>query len=200
MSRELMSHSRILQYTTIWMDSLRDGEFELANTNKLLRSYSGITGLKTGYTDSAGYCLSATAERDGMGLVAVVLGADSSADRFSLASTLLDYGFANYAVVTPEVALPPVTVHLGQSETVQPVLSEEGTMVVPRSQADSLTVTTELAERVEAPVNQGDVVGELVLSLDGQEQKRISLTAGETVERLQFGDVFRSLWREMCCG
>ena len=126
MSRELiLHHPAIREYTTIWMDSLRGGQFQLANTNKLIRFYEGSTGLKTGSTDAAGYCLSATAERDGMELIAVVLKCPSSDVRSAAASSLLNYGFANYTLmdVYPSQALPPVDVLLGESETVQPVLS-----------------------------------------------------------------------------
>lgn len=126
MSRALIQHPKIRDYTTIWMDSIRGGQFQLANTNKLVRFYEGATGLKTGSTDAAGYCLSATAERDGMELIAVVLKAKTSEQRFESAKSLLNFGFANYTLtdVYPGQALPPVDVLLGEQDTVQPVLAQ----------------------------------------------------------------------------
>ncbi len=122
MSRELLKHDEIRQYTTIWMDTVRDGRFGLANTNKLVRFYNGTTGLKTGYTSQAGYCVSASAERDGMELIAVVLHGATSTDRFESAKALLDYGFANWALVTPQAdAIPAVPVTLGTKTAVTPV-------------------------------------------------------------------------------
>ncbi len=202
MSRELMTHARIQEYTTIWMDSVRDGAFELSNTNKLVKTYTGCTGLKTGYTDSALYCLSATATRDDLSLIAVVMGASTSALRFSAASTLLDYGFANYTTVSiqPTEALPPIHVKLGESSTVQPVLEGEYALLVEKAQAGSVTTEVELAEELTAPVAQGDTVGELVVYLDGEECQRIPLTAGESVERLTFATLFRRIWRQMATG
>lgn len=200
MSRALMSHERITEYTTIWMDSVRGGEFGLSNTNKLVKSYSGITGLKTGYTDSAMYCLSATATREDMGLVAVVMGSPTSAERFSLASSLLDYGFANYKLVTPQILLPPVNVTLGEADCVQPLPAEALSLVVPAAQAELVTTETELAEDLEAPVTKGDQVGELVVYVDGTEWKRIRLEANCSVERLTFPTVFRRLWSRMLLG
>lgn len=123
-SRELLKHDRIRDYTTIWMDTVRGGKFGLSNTNKLVRFYQGTTGLKTGYTSAAGHCLAASAKRDGIELIAVVLHCASSADRFSSAKALLDYGFANYALVSAEMPEPlqPVPVTLGQKAAVQPEL------------------------------------------------------------------------------
>ncbi|MCD7946612.1 MAG: D-alanyl-D-alanine carboxypeptidase [Clostridiales bacterium] len=120
MSRELLSHEVIRDYTGIWMDTLRNGTFQLANTNKLIYYYDGATGLKTGFTQGAGFCISASAERDGMELIAVVLGSETSSDRFESAKTLLNYGFGGWTVtdVTGGVALPPVSVTLGEAESV----------------------------------------------------------------------------------
>lgn len=124
MSRALIGHAKIREYTTIWMDTIRDGQFQLANTNKLVRFYEGCTGLKTGSTDSALYCLSATAERDGMELIAVVMKSPTSAQRFESAKSLLNFGFANYTLldIQPDAAIPPVEVSLGTLDQVQPIL------------------------------------------------------------------------------
>ncbi len=199
MSRELMKHSRIQNYTTIWMDSVRNGEFTLSNTNKLIKTYSGITGLKTGYTDSAKYCLSATAERDGMGLIAAVMGASTSSLRFATASQLLDYGFANYALVkvTPDQALPPVAVRGGEADSVQSVLEGSHALLLPKSQAGTVSTSLEMEPEVTAPVEAGDPVGTLVVFVGEEERQRLTLTAREAVPKLTFRTMFGRLWERM---
>jgi len=200
MSRELiLKHPEIRQYTTIWMDTLRDGSFTLANTNRLVRFYEGTTGLKTGSTDAAGYCISATAERNGMELIAVVLGGKSSTERFEDAKTLLNYGFSAYALtrVQPEQALPPIVVTLGQQDTVQPVLEQESALLLEKGQEKELEIAVELPETVPAPVQQGQELGYMTVSRQGQELARIPLAAGQTVEKLRFGEIFRRL---LCIG
>ena len=195
MSRALLSHPDIRQYTTIWMDSIRGGQFQLSNTNRLVRFYPGCTGLKTGSTDSAGYCLSASAERDGLSLIAVVLGSETSAKRFTAAETLLNYGFANYTLIDALAgqALPPVEVLLGAERWVQPVLQGSGKVVVRRSQLDSVTTELRLAENVEAPVEQDQVLGEVTVLVNGQPLAYLPLTAQTAVERLTIPGVFRRL-------
>ena len=195
MSRALLSHPDIRQYTTIWMDSIRGGQFQLSNTNRLVRFYPGCTGLKTGSTDSAGYCLSASAERDGLSLIAVVLGSETSAKRFTAAETLLNYGFANYTLIDALAgqALPPVEVLLGAERWVQPVLQGPGKGVVRRSQLDSVTTELRLAENVEAPVEQDQVLGEVTVLVNGQPLASLPLTAQTAVERLTIPGVFRRL-------
>ncbi len=195
MSRALLSHPDICQYTTIWMDSIRGGQFQLSNTNRLVRFYPGCTGLKTGSTDSAGYCLSASAERDGLSLIAVVLGSETSAKRFTAAETLLNYGFANYTLIDALAgqALPPVEVLLGAERWVQPVLQGSGKVVVRRSQLDSVTTELRLAENVEAPVEQDQVLGEVTVLVNGQPLASLPLTAQTAVERLTIPGVFRRL-------
>ena len=195
MSRALLSHPDIRQYTTIWMDSIRGGQFQLSNTNRLVRFYPGCTGLKTGSTDSAGYCLSASAERDGLSLIAVVLGSETSAKRFTAAETLLNYGFANYTLIDALAgqALPPVEVLLGAERWVQPVLQGSGKVVVRRSQLDSVTTELRLAENVEAPVEQDQVLGEVTVLVNGQPLASLPLTAQTAVERLTIPGVFRRL-------
>ena len=196
MSRALIqNHPDIRTYTTIWMDTLRDGQFQLSNTNKLIRFYEGATGLKTGSTDSALYCLSATAERDGMELIAVVMHAPTSNDRFESAKVLLNYGFANYTLlpVYPDQALAPVEVLLGEQATVQPVTSRECAILVEKSQAGSVTTQLSLADSVEAPVEQGQKLGELQVYVDGQLRDTIDLVAAQPVERLSMGGIFKDL-------
>lgn len=191
MSRELLKHDVIRQFTSIWMDSLRDGAFGLSSTNKLVHSYEGCTGLKTGFTATAGYCISATAQRGDMELIAVVLGAKDSKDRFSTASTLLDWGFANFKLVTvaPEEALPTVPVALGTQDSV--ALNPVQAQILIRS-ADEGQITTQvvLPGGVEAPVEQGGQLGSFVVQIGDQVAAVCPLEASQSVERLQLGDVF----------
>ncbi len=193
MSRELiLHHPDIRRYTTIWMDTLRNGESQLVNTNKLIRFYDGATGLKTGSTDNARYCLSATAERDGMELIAAIMKDETSAQRFEDAKTLLSYGFAGYALkkVTTQAPLPPVPVALGTQATVQPVLGDGGTLLLERAKASDLSQSVALAESVDAPVSAGDPLGTLTVSSGGEVVAEIPLLAGEEVPRITFGQMF----------
>ena len=202
MSRALLQHDEIRKYTTIWMDTVRDGQFGLSNTNKLVRFYTGTTGLKTGYTSGAGHCLSATAQRDGMELIAVVLGCESSTDRFESAKALLDHGFANYALT--EVAdqpLPPVTVTLGVAGQVTPVLADETPLLTDKGLKGSVTYETELPPSVTAPVAQGQELGCLVVRAVEQELARIPLVAAEDVEKQSFWQILGRIGRHLCmCG
>lgn len=191
MSRELiLRHPDIRQYTTIWMDSLRDGASQLVNTNKLIRFYDGATGLKTGSTDSALYCLSGTAERDGMELIAVIMKAPTSPQRFTDAQTLLSYGFSTYtlAKVIPETPLLPVPVTLGRQSTVQPVASEQS-LLLEKAAAAALEQTVTLAEQVEAPVAKGDQLGILTVTSGGKTVAEIPLLAGEEIPRVTWGEL-----------
>ncbi len=201
MSRALLGHDLIREFTGIWMDSLRDGAFGLSSTNKLLRSYDGCTGLKTGFTATAGYCISATAERDGMELIAVVLGAEDSKDRFNTAATLLDWGFANFKLVTvtPEEALPRVPVALGSQDTV--ALEEVQAQVLIRS-ADAGSVTTQvvLPGGAEAPVEQGQQLGSFVVQVADQVAAVCPLRAAEGVDRLRLGGIFQQFVKNLLSG
>ena len=199
MSRELiLRHPEIREFTTIWMDTLRDGQFQLSNTNKLIRYYEGATGLKTGYTATALHCLSATAERDGMELIAVVMHAATSADRFESAKALLSYGFASYALlpVYPEV-IPPVPVLLGKEETVQPVPARECAILVKKSDRGAVTTRTTLCDSVEAPVEAGQKMGELQVYVGDELRDTIDLIACRGVERLTVGGIFKALLRKL---
>ena len=193
MSRALLSHPVIREFTTIWIDSLRDGTFQLANTNKLIRFYQGATGLKTGYTATAGHCISASAEKDGMELIAVVLKAPNSTARFETAKHLLDFGFANYAMVNvlPDQALAPVDVILGEQEELQPVYAESARILLEKTEMNGLTQTLEVCDAVEAPVQAGQKIGQLsVCGADGTVLKEIAVVAPETVSRLTTGRLF----------
>ena len=194
MSRELiLNHPSIREYTTIWMDTLRDGTFQLSNTNRLIFYYEGATGLKTGFTDTALYCLSATAERDGMELIAVVMHAPTSNDRFDSCKALLNYGFANYALtpVYPGEAIPPVEVLLGTQGTVQPVTARECSILLEKSKTGTVTTRLELAPQVEAPVEPGQKLGELKVLVDGEQVDAIDLVAAQEVPRLSVGGIFK---------
>ncbi len=195
MSRELLvNHPDIKRFTTIWMDTVRDGAFGLSNTNKLVRFYDGCTGLKTGFTSSAGYCLSASAERNGMGLIAVVMGASTSADRFSACRQMLDYGFASYSLYTPEIPeSSPVPVKLGSADSVAAVPGKSLQLLVEKGDLSRLTAELTLEEELTAPVEQGQTIGQLVVYRDGNELARIPMVAETPVERLGFMDLFREL-------
>lgn len=198
MSRELiLNHPGIREYTTIWMDSIRDGAFGLTNTNRLVRFYEGATGLKTGSTDSALYCMSATAERDGMELIAVIMKAPTSAQRFDDAKALLSYGFSTYALETivPQEALPPIPVELGTQATVQPVLGEGTALLLEKTQSAQLSQSVELVSSVAAPVAQGDVLGTLTVTAGEETVAQIPIVAGEAVERVTFSQMFSRLLR-----
>ena len=197
MSAKLMGeHPWIADYATIWQDSIRNGASVLNNTNKLLKSYPGITGLKTGYTSTAGYCISATAQREGLPLIAVIMGAGSSADRNADAAALLNWGFANFAAVTLGADRPllPLPVEMGRQDTVMPELGEGEVQVLPREGLNRLEKTLELPESLQAPVEKGQQIGQLVVTLDGKEVCRVPVLAAEGVERLGLWDVFRNFF------
>ena len=199
MSRELLlHHPDIRRFTTIWMDTIRDGAFQLANTNKLIRFYDGATGLKTGYTASAGYCISATAERDGMELIAVIMKAPDKDTRTKDAKALLNYGFSTYALADalPPEPLTPVQVVMGASDAVQPVPETESTAVlVEKAKAGGLSRTVTLEPQVAAPVEAGQRLGELSV-LDGDTVLlTVPLVAEEAVARRSWGQVFTQLLR-----
>ncbi len=196
MSRELiLNHPAIREYTTIWMDTLRDGAFQLSNTNRLIFYYEGATGLKTGFTDTALYCLSATAERDGMELIAVVMHAPTSNDRFESCKALLNYGFASYAItpVYPDQAIPPVEVLLGVQDTVQPVPARECSILLEKSKTGAVTTQMELADQVEAPVEAGQKLGQLKVLVDGEQVDAIDLVAPQEVPRMSLLGMFRGM-------
>ena len=201
MSRELLGHEAIKKYTTIWMDTVRDGQFGLSNTNKLVRFYDGTTGLKTGYTSAAGHCLSASAERNGMELIAVVLHCASSTDRFESAKALLNYGFSNYALVTPEPGeLPAVPVTLGTSMEITPVLADETPILIDKALAAGVETNVRVDGSVTAPVEAGQTLGTLTITSGGQTIAERDLVAPEAVGALRWGDVYLQMLRALCMG
>ena len=197
MSRELLqNHPDIKKFTTIWMDTVRNGTFGLSNTNKLIRFYQGATGLKTGFTSGAGYCLSATAQRDGMELIAVVMGADTSANRNAACKQLLDYGFANFAVINPTLEdAQPIPVKLGKADTVSAILGETGGILLDKGQKSSVSMELSVEESVTAPVSQGQRLGTLTVKSGDQILREIPLVAAEGVQRKDFGDLLGMVLR-----
>lgn len=196
-SAELMRHEEVFEFSTIWMDSLRNGEMQLTNTNKLVRTYDGITGLKTGTTSQAGCCVVATAEREGMPLIAVIMGAPNSKIRFSCASRLLDFGFANYSLLdmsTIPVETPVIPVLKGMEKELPTQVSMEGWALVPKGRTGDVQVEVAAAPDVTAPVETGQTVGSVTLTLDGQLiGQRDILTACGT-EAVTFGNAFEVMW------
>ena len=197
MSRELLlHHPEIRNYTTIWMDTIRNGTFGLSNTNKLIRFYEGATGLKTGYTDRAGYCISATAEKEGMELIAVIMKGETSDKRNADAKALLNYGFSTYSLadVTPAEPLPTVAVTLGAQDCVAVTLPEgENTVLLEKAKAANLTQTVDLPETVDAPVAAGDRLGTLSICSGEETVKTIPLVAAASVEKLTWGQMLKQL-------
>lgn len=190
MSRELMSHPLILQYSSIWMDTVRDGAFGLSNTNRLIRFYSGATGLKTGSTSKAKFCISATACRDGLHLIAVIMGAPTRDIRNEAAKTLLDYGFANFSLYSDTG---------GQGENIKVlggISSECATVYQPfvalmkKGEAEKVKVNIEYAPSVAAPIKEGDVIGKVTYTVGEETVGESSLLAGETVEKISFLGLF----------
>ena len=199
MSRELLkNHPKIKGFTTIWMDTVRNGTFGLSNTNKLIRFYQGATGLKTGFTSSAGYCLSATAQRDGMELIAVVMGADTSQNRNAACKQLLDYGFANFALIQPELTeTGDVPVRLGTQDGVPVQLGDFSGLLIDKSQKSSVTTQVTLEEVATAPVSQGQRLGTLKVLSGDQLLREIPLVAAQSVPRLTWGAMFVKVLKQV---
>ncbi len=187
MSCELMKHSLIKKYTTIWIDSLRSGATQLVNTNKLIRFYPGATGLKTGTTDKAGCCLSASAERDGLSLVAVVLGSPTSNDRFASAKALLNYGFSNYCEASVPISLGKqsiVPVNHGTQMSVKLKVKDKLALLTEKVNKDGFSVQLELPDEVDAPVKKGEVIGRAVVYLNAARVGEAEITAAEKVDKM----------------
>ena len=196
MSAALLAHEKIREYTTIWTDTIRDGAFGLTNTNKMIRSYNGMIGLKTGYTSDAGYCLSGAAEREGMMLIAVVLRGETSQSRNDDVAALLNYGFANYTSqkISPDTPLLPIPVQMGKKDVVSVCLAEEKPVLLEKSRIPGLIKTIEMEACVEAPVQVGDRVGSFtVCDADGATVYSCDIVAAETVERLTLWDLWSRL-------
>ena len=200
MSRELLrNHPDITKFTTIWMDTIRNGTFGLSNTNKMVRFYNGCTGLKTGFTRGAGYCLSASAEREGLQLIAVVMGCETSQKRFAACKSMLDYGFANFALIQPEIPESSVVpVKLGVTESVNAIPASDGRMLIDKGQKSLVTTEVVLDEEVTAPVSQGQRLGTMTVKAGEQILAEIPMVAAQPVEKLTFWQMFKILLRKVC--
>ncbi len=195
MTRELLTHKDVTDFTTVWMDTIRDGAFGLSNTNKLIRYYNGATGMKTGFTNAAGFCLSGTAMRDGLHLVAVVLGGESSNERFGTVKKMLDFGFANYSVITPErmdveeIFVPGGSDNYLSAEYTPPsILTEKGT-------GGKITQRINVFEDITAPVKKGQVVGRVDIYRDGELLSTAELCAAEDIFRIGYGEFLLRILR-----
>ena len=189
MSRELLKHNDITKYTTVWMDSLRDGKTELVNTNKLVRFYDGATGLKTGTTSGAGCCLSASATRDGLSLIAVVLGCDSSNNRFADAKKLLNYGFSNYGNATVKIEqdeLPELPVSKGTKTSLTLMSDDSVSFLVAKGKEGDIQKKFDLPEQLTAPIKPGETVGTIIFTLDGKTLGQIPVVASNGVEKMTY--------------
>ncbi|MBE6885592.1 MAG: D-alanyl-D-alanine carboxypeptidase [Ruminococcaceae bacterium] len=200
MSRELLSHSKILEYTTIWMDTLRDGATSLVNTNRLIRFYKGATGLKTGTTSLAGSCLSASASREGVSFIAVVMGCATSDERFASARALLDHGFANWETVTPELGEEfPATLPVvgGIADTLPLVYDPPAQVLIPKGRRGDISRVLTLPEALEAPVEEGQVLGKVEYFLDDEKLGESAVFAGEGVRKKSFWDALLQMLLSM---
>lgn len=198
MSRELLKHPDIHNFTTIWMDSLRGGQFTLSNTNKLIRFYEGATGLKTGSTSQAQFCVSATAKRNNMHLIAVIMAAPTSTDRVSDASKLLNYGFANYGikqVVTAGEQMGEVTLQKGVKPTTQVVAKEGFDFLAKKTDTSEVEKRINLETTQRAPVKQGDTAGSVDFFVNGEQIGSTPLVYSETVPKITVGEVYMDLIR-----
>lgn len=196
MSCELLKYDFIRDYTTVWMDSLRDGKTELVNTNKLVRFYSGTTGLKTGTTSKAGCCVSASAERDGLHLVAVVMGSDNSNDRFNTAKAMLNWGFSNYSCVTPKISkkyAKNIEVIGGKESFVKPQIPAISPVIVKKGEEDKIEIKVKMEENLEAPVIEKQTVGNIRIMVDGKTVSEHKIVAKNAVEKLGFWGYMKKL-------
>ena len=202
MSRALLvNHPDIKEFTTIWMDTVRGGEFGLSNTNKMVRFYNGCTGLKTGYTSGAGFCLSASAQRDNMELIAVVLGCETSQERFAACKSMLDYGFANFALVTPELGeTQTVPVKLGTVDSVQAIPGQSIRFLIDKAQRSTVTTEVTLDPSVTAPVSRGQRIGTVTVRAGDQVLAQVAMVAMDSVPRLTFADLFLLALKHIAMG
>lgn len=186
MAQALLKYPMIFEYTTIWMDTIRRGTFGLANTNKLIKFYSGANGLSAGFTDEAKYCVCGTAKRNGLQLIAVVLGAESNDERFNAAKKMLDFGFANYSVVRPEkLHLEPVTILNGVKESAE-IDYTPPSLLLEKDKSGKITQKAHIEEKPEAPIKKGDTVGYVVYEIDGAEAARVPVYVTEDVGKINY--------------
>lgn len=201
-SRELLKHPKITEYTTIWMDTIRNGEFGLSNTNKLIRFYNGANGIKTGYTSTAKHCLSAAAKRDGMQLIAVVLSAPSSAERFADATKLLDYGFANYSVVNASKKignLNSISVTGGKSKVLSIKADPNTNFIVKKGDQEKIETILNMESAIKAPIEQNQIVGTATLKIGNDKVAVCNILATESVERMTITSMFSKVMKLWLC-
>ena len=199
-SAELMKHQEVFEFSTIWMDSLRNGQLQMTNTNKLIRTYDGITGLKTGTTSQAGCCVVATASREEMPLIAVIMGAPNSKTRFAAAAQLLDYGFATYSLLdlsSLDMTTPAVAVINGMEKELATQAQPDGWALIPKGRAADVQREISIAPDVAAPVEAGQIVGTVTLTLDGAVVGEYPVVTTAGADAITFGGAFRLLWREL---
>ena len=193
----LLKYPMILEYTTIWMDTIRRGTFGLANTNKLIKFYSGANGLSAGFTDEAKYCLCGTAKRSGLQLIAVVLGAESNDERLSAVKKMLDFGFANYSIVRPEKAyLEPVTIINGTKSSAE-IDYTPPSLLLEKGKSGKISQKAHIEETPEAPVKKGDTVGYVVYEIDGAEAARVPVYLTEDVGKINYMIVLGRMIKSM---
>lgn len=200
MSRELLKHKDILKYTSIWMDYLRNGETQIVNTNKLLKSFEGITGLKTGTTDDAGCCICASAKRGDISLIAVILGAKTSKDRFKDAANLLNYGFDNFISVMPKIdesALILVKVKKGMKSTLKIKVLDVKKILIPKDREKEIKSTLELKREIIAPITKGQKIGKLIYKLKDKNLVEFYVVADENIEKINFKDMLKVILKEL---
>ncbi len=193
MSRALISHKEILEYSSTWMDSIRNGEFGLTNTNRLVRFYKGCNGLKTGSTAKAKFCISATAERDGMTLIAVIMASPSRDERNAAAKTLLDWGFSNYELYMSDYKIPKNIEVIGGESEFCDIVGETFCAVIPKGRSGKITVTSELPEKLTAPISKGNTVGKIKYSLDGKNIGETTVIAGADIGKIGFFGVVKNI-------
>ncbi len=200
MSRELINHKIILDYSSIWQDTIRNGEFTLTNTNRLVRYYDGCNGLKTGSTDKAGYCITATAKRGNMQLIAVVMGAKTRDERNAIARTLLDFGFANYALYDKnESFIENVDVRKGRIDSTA-LYSAPFSCVVDKSKQSKIELIYEIPEFIVAPITSGETVGKIIYKIDGEQIGESEIYIKEKIEKIKFGDLLGRILKRIVCG
>ena len=200
MSRELIKHEIILKYSSIWQDTIRNGEFTLTNTNRLVRYYEGCNGLKTGSTDKAGYCISATAKRGNMQLIAVIMGAKTRDERNQAARELLDFGFANFALYERGEEFIESADVLGGIKDYVSLYSSPYTSVVDKSRLSSIELVYDIPESLTAPISNGQIVGSIIYKIDGEQIGKSDIYASETVEKIGFWDIFIRILKRIACG
>lgn len=200
MSRELIKYDIILKYSSLWQDSIRNGEFILTNTNRLVRYYDGCNGLKTGSTDKAGFCVSASAKRGNMQLIAVVMGAPTSAARNEAARSLLDYGFANFSLYqTDERFIEEADIIKGTEDRIK-LYSTPFSCVIDKSKISDVEMVYDIPEKLVAPIKKGEVVGSIIYRLDGQQIGTSDIYTDSAVEKIELFDIWARIIKRILCG